>query len=196
MENKMTILTIILISGLVIGGVGLMWQIAPSKSKLLVKSDETSFPVVSGYNLNRQELEFPQDFEKDLNLIIIAFQQYQQRIVNTWLPFAQEIEAAFPEFIYYELPTINEMPSFSRTFINEGMRAGIPDQTARERTITLYINKDAFKSTLNIPDENNIYIFLVEREGNILWRAAGEFSEDKAGELIQVIKERSDSDIH
>lgn len=192
----MTILTIILLSGLVIGGVGLMWQIAPAKSKLLVTSDETSFPVVSGYNLNRQELEFPQDFNNDLNLIIIAFQQYQQRIVNTWLPFAQEVEANFPEFIYYELPTINEMPSFSRTFINEGMRAGIPDQTARERTITLYINKDAFKSTLNIPDENNIYIYLVERDGNILWSAAGEYSEEKGGELIQVIKDHTEPDLH
>ena len=192
----MTILTIILLSGLVIGGVGLMLQIAPAKSKLLVISDETRFPVVSGYNLNRQELEFPKDFNKDLNLIIIAFQQYQQSIVNTWLPFAQELETNFPEFIYYELPTINEMPSFSRTFINEGMRAGIPDQTARERTITLYINKEAFKSTLNIPDENNIYIYLVERDGNILWRAIGEYSEEKGGKLIQVIKDRGDSDIN
>lgn len=192
----MTILTIILLSGLVIGGVGLIWHITPAKSKLLITSDGTSFPVVSGYNLNRQELEFPQDFNKELNLIIIAFQQYQQRIVNTWLPFAQEVEATFPEFIYYELPTINEMPSFSRTFINEGMRAGIPDLTARERTITLYINKDAFKSSLNIPDENNIYIYLVERDGNILWRAVGEYSKEKGGELIQVIKDHSDSDLH
>jgi hypothetical protein len=192
MEKPMTILIIILLSGLVIGSVGLIWQISPSKSKLEVSRNETRFPIVSGYNLNRQEIEFPRDFDNKLNFIMIAFQQYQQRLVNTWIPFTQELEATYPGFIYYELPTINEMPSISRTFINEGMRAGIPDQTARERTITLYINKDTFKSGLEIPNENDIYIFLVEREGNILWRTSGEYNQTKAGELVEVIKDYQD----
>jgi hypothetical protein len=114
-------------------------QISPSKSKLEITGDDTNFPVVSGFNLNRQELEFPRDFCGDLNLLVLAFKQNQQITVNTWLPFAKETEIAIPGFIYYELPTINEMSSLSRTFINEGMRAGIPDQTARERTVTLLI---------------------------------------------------------
>jgi hypothetical protein len=41
------------------------------------------------------------------------------------------------------------------------MRAGIPDQTARERTVTLYLEKEAFKSALDISDENYIYLFLI-----------------------------------
>jgi hypothetical protein len=186
----MTTLTLILIFGLVIGTAGLVWQIAPAKSKLMITREETHFPVVSGYNLNRQERQFPRDFSGDLNLVFLAFQQHQQTMVNTWIPFAQEVEATFPGFIYYELPTIYEMPAFSRTFINEGMRAGIPDQTARDRTITLYLNKEAFKSALAIPSESNVYTFLVDRDGNILWRTVGEYTEDKAGELIEVIKDR------
>lgn len=186
----MTILRILIISGVVIGIAGLIWKIAPGKSKLLITPGETQFPVVSGYNLNRQEFEFPRDFGGDLNLVIIAFQQYHQTIVNTWIPFAQEVEVSYPGFMYYEFPTIYEMPAISRTFINEGMRAGIPDQTARKRTITLYIDKEAFKSALDIPNENSIQILLVDRDGDILWRTAGEYTEDKAGELFEVIKDR------
>jgi hypothetical protein len=111
-------------------------------------------------------------------------------VVNTWIPFAQELEEKIPGFIYYELPTIYEMPAFSRTFINEGMRAGIPDQTARERTITLYLDKETFKSALDISNENKIHLFLVDRDGNILWRSLGGFTEDKAGELLGVLEER------
>lgn len=184
----MTILIIVIISGLVIGGVGLIWRFSPAKSKLIVTRDETHFPVVSGYNLNRQELEFPRDFDGELNFVIVAFQQNQQLSVNTWIPFAQEIEATIQGFIYYELPTIYEMPSLSRTFINEGMRAGIPDQTARERTVTLYLEKEAFKSALDIPNENSIYLFIVDRDGNLYWRSVGDYTEEKASGLLEVVK--------
>ena len=186
----MLILRFALIAGLLLGSAGLVWKIAPSKSKLLVLRQDAHFPMVSGFNLNRQEFEYPRDFGGDLNLVIIAFQQYHQFTVNTWIPFAQEIEATFPGFIYYEFPTINEMSAFSRTFINEGMRAGIPDQTARERTITLYLDKDAFNSALDIPNENDIHLFLVDQDGNIIWRTTGEHTEDKASELTKVIKDR------
>jgi hypothetical protein len=186
----MTFLRLALLFGLVIGGIGLIWRLTPAKSKLLIMPGDTHFPVVSGFNLNRQEFEFPRDFGGDLNLVILAFQQYQQLTVNTWIPFAQEAETTFPGFIYYELPTIYEMTAISRTFVNEGMRAGIPDQTARERTITLYLDKQEFKSALNIPDENDIYLLLVDRDGNILWRTSGGYTEDKASELIEAIEER------
>jgi hypothetical protein len=185
----MLILRISLIAGLIIGAAGLVWKISPSKSKLLVLREDAHFPVVSGFNLNRQEFEFPRDFSGDYNLLIVPFQQYQQQIVNTWIPFAQEVEASFPGFIYYELPTIYQMPVLARTFINEGMRAGIPDQTARERTVTLYLNKETFKTALDIPTEDDIYLFLVNREGEILWRTTGAFSNDNASGLVQFLED-------
>ena len=179
---------IAIITGLMMGGASLVWKIAPAKSKLFVRQKENYFPVVSGYNLNRQEFEFPRDFEGTFNLVIVPFQQHQQRAVNTWIPFAQEIEASFPGFVYYELPTIYQMPMLSRTFINEGMRAGIPDQTARERTITLYLDKEVFKSALDISTEDDIHLFLVNRDGEILWRSAGVYTTEKANDLRQFIQ--------
>ncbi len=184
----MLVLRFALIAGVLIGAAGLVWKIAPSKNKLLVLRDDAHFPVVSGFNLDRQEFEFPRDFGGDHNLVIVPFKQYQQQIVNTWIPFAQEVEASFPGFIYYELPTIYEMPVLSRTFLNEGMRAGIPDQTARERTITLYLNKETFKSALNIPTEDDIYLFLINRNGEILWSSNGEYTQEKADELLTFIQ--------
>jgi hypothetical protein len=187
----MIFLRVALFTGLIVGGAGLVWKIAPARSKLLVLRDEVHFPVVSGYNLNRQEFEFPRDFGNDYNLVIVPFQQYQQQIVNTWIPFAQEIEASFPRFIYYELPTIYEMPILSRTFLNEGMRAGIPNQTARERTITLYLDKETFKSALGIPNEDEIYLFLTNRDGEILWQTTGAYTIEKANDLLQFIQDQN-----
>jgi len=167
-----------------------LWQISPGSSSLFVDNEGDKFPQVSGFNLDRKEFKFPQDFEGDLNLLIVAFQQNHQSTVNTWIPKVQALEADIPGFIYYELPTIKEMTTMSRAFINEGMRAGIPDQTARERTITLYINKDEFNTALNIPDEEDIYLFLVEKDGKIIWREIGTFEEKKAIGLEEILMKK------
>ena len=184
----MTILRLILLALFLIGGAAFAWQIAPAKSRLFVVKDEFHFPVVSGFNLNRQEFEFPRDFGSELNLVIVPFQQWQQNTVNTWVPYLQDLEDEFANFIYYELPTIYEMPMISRTFINEGMRAGIPNKTARERTITLYLDKPKFKSALEIASEENIYLFLVDRNGEILWQSTGIYTTEKASELFQFLE--------
>mgnify|MGYP001829155217 CR=1 FL=1 len=180
------ILPLILLAGA--AGIGLLWRFAPRPSILAISSDNTYFPTVSGFNLDRQEFVFPGDLAGELNILFIPFLQQQQAVVNTWIPFAQESEAAFPGVVYYELPTIEEMPALSRLFVNEGMRAGIPDPTARERTITLYIDTQRFREALDIPGKNEVHVLLVDREGEILWRTSGSFSEEKGQELLDAIR--------
>ncbi|MBN2044233.1 MAG: hypothetical protein JW757_04360 [Anaerolineales bacterium] len=180
-----------LITGIAIASFIYMRKIAPDQSKLVLRGERPHFPVVSGNNLNRETFEFPRDFSGDLNLVIIPFQQKQQAIVNTWIPFAQEVEGAFPGFIYYELPTIYELPTLSRTFINEGMRAGIPDETTRQRTITLYLDKESFKEALDIQTENEVHLFLIDKDGEILWSGTGEYTPEKAESLLNYLRSRS-----
>lgn len=163
------------------------------KSRLVIASGSSQFPTVSGSNLERQEFEFPRDFAGDLNLLFIPFLQRQQLTVNTWIPFAQDLEWSFPGLVYYELPTIDEMPMLSRTFINEGMRAGIPDPKARQRTVTLYINTQEFMRATGIPGKGVVHILLVDRRGNILWRTTGEYSQAKGQDLVRVLQELSGS---
>lgn len=178
----------ILLTGVFIITFGFLRKIAPDRSNLEILGEQSHFPLVSGNNLNREIFEFPRDFIKNYNLVFIPFQQRQQEIVNTWIPFVLEIEGTFPDFIYYELPTIYEMPALSRTFINEGMRAGIPDDTVRQRTITLYIDKDSFKKALGIQSENEVYIFLVNKEGKILWSELGPYTKEKAQSMVDFLE--------
>lgn len=184
----MTFTRLLIIGGVLLISFIMINRLTPRKSKLQVTNSPSQFPIVSGYNLNRQEFEFPRDFDRALNLVIVPFLREHQLLVDTWIPKAQEIESTYPGFIYYELPTLWSMSPLYRTFLNEGMRAGIPDQTARQRTITLYLDKELFKSDLDIPSEKDIHLFLVDRDGNILWRNTGEFSEEKAEGLLQAIE--------
>lgn len=70
-----------------------------------------------------------------------------------------------------------------RTFLNEGMRAGIPNKATHARTITLYLDKSAFRKALDIDNEQNMWLYLFDRSGKVLWRTAGRFSPQKGTAL-------------
>ena len=147
-----------------------------------------SFPIVNGSNLRREKLTLPQDFEGKIILLFIAFQQWQQEEVNSWIPLTESLEEQFPGLFYYELPTIRSLNTLSRFFINEGMRAGIPNPKSRERTITLYLDKDEFRAALAMTDEEHIYALLFDHQGEELWRASGAYNLDKQAGLLEALR--------
>ena len=71
------------------------------------------------------------------------------------------------------------------------MRAGIPDQRLRDKVITLFTDKSAFRRSLGIPNENEVYIYLIDRSGNILWRTSGAFTTEKKQSLLHVVEQAS-----
>jgi hypothetical protein len=146
------------------------------------------FPTVTGSNLQRKKLSLPQDFQGERNLVLIAFQRWQQAQVDTWIPFARQLEEDYPRLRYYELPTIRRLNALSRTFVNEGMRAGIPDPLARERTITLYLDKRAFRRALQIAGEDEIQVLLLDRQGGVLWRTEGVLAPEKVAALAAIVE--------
>jgi len=146
-------------------------------------------PTVSGKNLLRQKMVFPRDFAGDINLVFIAFQRWHQDQVDTWVPFAEKMASALSTFHYYEFPTVYQMNRLSQTFLNEGMRAGIPDTGTRGRTVTLYMDKRPFRQALAIPDESNIAVILFDRQGQVLWRSSGAYSVEKGEDLQTAVSE-------
>jgi hypothetical protein len=146
------------------------------------------FPRLIASNLEKRTFTLPDDFEGNRNLLLVAFQREQQQKVDTWLREMKQFEELDPEFRYYELPTIQSPNWLVRWFIDTGMRRGISDPKARSRTITLYIDKQPFLKALGIADEDRIYGFLVNRSGQVLWRAEGEFDDSKAVSLRKYLQ--------
>jgi hypothetical protein len=146
-----------------------------------------TFPTVDGSNLLREKLTLPRDFQGRFNLVFIPFEQWQQMEVDSWMALAKELEEQFDGLVYYELPTIQSRNTLYKMFINEGMRAGIPNPKTRERTITLYLEKADFRSALGMLDEEHIYILVVDRQGNEFFRARGPYSREGDVALRQAL---------
>ena len=142
------------------------------------------FPRIRAYNLMRERFDLPGALAGEENLLFIPFQQWQQTSVESWLPMAEELEHALPWLHYYELPVIRQMNFLAQAFIDSGMRAGIPGDSTRRRTITLYTDKGEFRQALKIGSEDQLHIMLVNRQGRVSWRERGPFSLDKAEGLL------------
>ena len=146
-----------------------------------------TFPTVRGSNLLRKKLTLPQDFQGRLNLVFIPFERWHQMEVDSWSALAEELEEKYKGLIYYELPTLQNGGAFYKIFLNEGMRAGIPNPKTRERTITLYLDKVDFRAALGLPDEKHIYVLVVDRQGKEFFRARGLYSREGEAALRQVL---------
>jgi hypothetical protein len=146
-------------------------------------------PIVKGSNLKRQKMVFPDDFAGSINLVFIAFLRRHQDLIDEWVPFVEQLAQENPDFHYYEFPTLPRKGPIYRTFLNEGMRAGIPNDVTRARTITLYIDKRSFRKALDIENEQNIWVYLFDKSGNVLWRVEGRFTNKKGEALSNAINQ-------
>lgn len=145
------------------------------------------FPTISGTNLNGEDFELPQDFEGNANFVMMAFKRWQQEEVDTWIPLAKELQKEFVGFQYYELPTLSNWYRPLRGMIDGGMRGGIPDPNTRAITITVYTNKTRVMKSLKIESDDTIQLFLLNRDGKIVWRGSGPYDVDKEKEFLHAL---------
>ncbi len=150
------------------------------------------FPTVTGKSLTKRIHHLPNDFVGALNLVLVAFYEHQQAMIDTWLPVAQQLAARHPRLAYYELPTLARYNPVVQWYINEGMRRGIPDESVRAATIVLYLDRRAFRHALGLPAEDTIYALLVDQAGHVLWRTEGRCDDYKADLLAAEIARRQD----
>ncbi|MBT5925335.1 MAG: hypothetical protein HOH33_01815 [Verrucomicrobia bacterium] len=153
---------------------------------IILACQTISFPEVKGKSLQGNEILFPSVFKSQpYHVVMIAFEQEQQLEVNTWLPHLQTLTESRNDLDYFELPTINRMNALMRWIIYRGMRSGIKEDASRKRTVTLHIEKDPFKEALKIESESSIYAFLVDAEGNVMWKWKGLWSVDLWKDLLK-----------
>jgi hypothetical protein len=143
------------------------------------------FPTVEGSNLEGEHFSLPSDFKGRLNVVLVAFRREQQADVDSWTPFLTTVGERRRDLRIYELPTLGRRYRLMRPFIDGGMRRGIPDAAVRAATITLYIDKAPFRESLRLPEEDRIYVLLVDQKGQVSWLAEGRFDARTGAELVR-----------
>ena len=137
------------------------------------------FPSIQGSNLNNEKKVVPDDFVDKNLVVIVAFQQWHQSLVDESILLLEDNGLGETHNII-EVPTIRKSSKLNEIYLDGIMRAGIRDNRIRNRTITAYLDKEQFRRDLDIPNEDTIYWFLVAKDSkNIIARGYGIISQDE-----------------
>ena len=138
------------------------------------------FPSISGESLEKNMVTIPSDFKADKTLILIGYKQDSQFDIDRWLIGLDMAGITLPT---YELPTIAGMaPRMFSTFIDSGMRKGIPKELWGG-VITIYNDGEAVQKFTGNQSPNNSRVVLIDSNGKILYFYDRGFSVDALNKL-------------
>jgi len=150
------------------------------------------FPSVTGRNLNKEKLTIPDDYGEKNLLVIVAFQQWQQGVVDDAITILEESKLDRTHSII-EIPVIQRSTRFRQIRLDTLMRAVIRDRHIRQRTVTVYTDKQAFREKLGIANDNSIHWFLIDHVSKtILLRGVDTISPEN---ITQIISHSSKIDV-
>lgn len=142
------------------------------------------FPSVSGYSLDKQKVNLPGGMEGQTDLLLISFETEQQKQVDSWLPAAQALQHSNFQFRYYELPVFGKENFIFRWWDTSSLRSDETDPESLHWIVPLFIDRQKLIKDLDVPNQKQVVALLVNRQGQILWRASGPMSEGKRQSLM------------
>ncbi len=143
------------------------------------------FPTISGQSLEEKNVAIPSDFKADKTLLLIGYKQDSQFDIDRWLIGLDMAGVTLPT---YELPTIAGMaPRMFSTFIDNGMRKGIPKELWGG-VITIYEDGEAVQKFTGNQNPNNSRVILINKTGKILHFYDRGFSVGALNKLKEKIK--------
>ena len=138
------------------------------------------FPTITGESLEKKEFVIPSDFNTEKTLLLIGYKQDSQFDIDRWLIGLDMVGVTLPT---YELPTIAGMtPRMFSTFIDNGMRKGIPKELWGG-VITIYKDGEAVQKFTGNQSPNNSRVILIDSTGKILYFYDRGFSVDALNKL-------------
>ncbi len=147
------------------------------------------FPTIQAETLSQKKVVFPDIAEGRYAFILIAFKRQTQGEVDSWLDTFIEEFGGEEDITFYEIPMISGNWKWMSSWIDSGMRAGVPDYK-HDHVATYYGPLSRYFEYFDIKDSRTVYVFFLDKQGNIIWRKTGPASEKRFEELRKVVQNR------
>lgn len=143
-------------------------------------------PSIKTETLSERAVTLPQDLPGEKTLVFVAFDQKQQKEVDSWVAGMQLNKSTLA---WIEIPLIEPKNRLMRSFIQGGMRRGITDEVSRDRTITVFAEVEPMLKAMGLPnDVTSIFTLVITRTGQVLAQAKGPYSAEKAAVVNNALK--------
>jgi len=134
--------------------------------------------MVQSKDLNGHAVTLPRDLPGERTVVILGWQRDQQSSIEGWA----KAMAPAAGSAWLSVPVIDTSNGFLRMVINSGMRHGIPN-ALWPHIVTLYTRKAEFNQQVGVASEAQVQALVVDRDGNILERVVGDYTEAGADRL-------------
>ena len=143
----------------------------------------THFPLAKGRRLDGEDVRLPQDLPADATLLIVAFQDALDPLSDQWARLGARLaETHGDRFAVWEVPVLTSSLKHLGGLGTMGIRHQVEDDAERDRTVPLFVDVKSFRKALKLKS-NDVYAFLVARDGRIVWRGEGDIDFDEVEEL-------------
>jgi len=143
------------------------------------------FPKTSGESLEKKEIQMPDYFKGNQVVLLLGYKQDSQFDIDRWLI---GLGMTNTNVKVYELPTIQGMlPRMFSTFIDAGMRKGIPKELWGG-VITIYADGAELQEFTGNENPNNSRVLLLDKNGKIIYFYDRGFSVNALNEIRGIIE--------
>ena len=143
------------------------------------------FPEVVGQSLEKKSVAIPNDFSGEVTLLLIGYVQNSQFDIDRWLI---GLDMTQTKVNVYEIPTIKGLfPKMFSTFIDNGMRSGIP-KPLWKGVITVYEDGDKVQALTGNEKPSNARVVLLDKTGKISYFYDQGFAVDALNQVRDAIE--------
>lgn len=155
-----------------------------------------TFPELEVRSLTGVHWTLPRDLPVPRTLVVCAFRQWHQRLVDEWIEWAVREAGVAPtprgladgtETLVIEVPVLGRRYRPARGFIDGGMTAGIRVPDVLARTFTAYTDVRAFCAAAGIGSTETVTAFVVQPDGAVLARVTGPVEEVRCAEVARAL---------
>jgi hypothetical protein len=154
---------------------------------LFAYAENIIFPEIKGEDLTGKLIQLPKDSIGKPTFIILGYSYKSREKSEKWL---KEYERKFSKTTnFYLVPMMgNKTPVKAMSFfINKSMKNSTP-VNEQPHVITVYEDLNPIKNALSFNKNEDLYVYLLDAKGNVIWSETGEFKRSSFHELEKVLK--------
>src|SRR5574337_283343 len=147
----------------------------------------TVFPDLSGETLTDAKVSIPADTKGKQTLICLSWSSDAEKDLRTWYEPTYDKFIAQTEMFSYDI-NVYFVPMF--TGVNQAAYGTAKKQMQKDvqadiqpHVIFYKGDIDTYKTTLNMTDPKLPYIFVLDKDGKIIYETTGAYTEDKMDEI-------------
>lgn len=143
------------------------------------------FPRVAGTVADGTRVALPEGFPGSPTLVLVTFGWQQRSLVAPWRKFAERLAERYEPFEFRELAVAGQRRGMLPPDVG-GFGPPIATGRRSDRTISVGVNKRAFRRSLGLVGEQTNYALLVD-DGYVVRRAAGILTRETAEGLTSLL---------